>query len=106
MTNCAEIRPHTEENSIREQLKILNRQYDLFTKTKTMHKNNLIALLDQFFPGINRIFSSGPKRKMELKNGYSLSKDFGTQTVSGSTALKNFQRSIFPGAIKTTIIFR
>ena len=62
LTNWTEIRPHTEENSIREQLKILNRQYDLFTKTKTMHKNNLIALLDQSFPGINRIFSSGPKK--------------------------------------------
>ncbi len=62
MTNWTEICPHTENDSIREQLKILNRQYDLFTKIKTMHKNNLIALLDQSFPEINRVFSSGPKK--------------------------------------------
>ena len=62
LTNWNEIGPPTELNSIREQLKALNRQFDLFTKTKTMHKNNLIALLDQTYPGVNRIFTSGAKK--------------------------------------------
>lgn len=62
LANWSEIHSPSELDSVREQLKTLNRQYDLFTKTKTMHKNNLIALLDQTFPGINRVFSSSAKK--------------------------------------------
>ena len=40
------------------QLKTLNRQQSLYTKTKTMMKNNLIALLDQTYPGVNALFDS------------------------------------------------
>jgi len=40
------------------QLKRLNRQQGLYSKTKTMMKNNLIALLDQTYPGINALFDS------------------------------------------------
>ena len=46
--------PHT----IRYQLKTLNWQCGLYTKTKTMMKNNLIALLDQTYPGVNDLFGS------------------------------------------------
>ncbi len=62
LTNWNEIRSATEVDHTREQLKTLNRQYNFFTKTKTTHKNNLISLLDQTFPGINRIFSSTAKK--------------------------------------------
>ena len=62
LTNWNEIHCSVALDSVRAQLKTLNRQYDLFTKSKTMHKNNLIALLDQTFPGINRVFSSGAKK--------------------------------------------
>ena len=40
------------------QLKTLNRQQSLYSKTKTMMKNNLIALLDQTYPGVNDLFDS------------------------------------------------
>ena len=40
------------------QLKTLNRQQSLYSKTKTMMKNNLIALLDQTYPGVNALFDS------------------------------------------------
>ena len=40
------------------QLKTLNRQQGLYSKTKTMMKNNLIALLDQTYPGVNALFDS------------------------------------------------
>ena len=40
------------------QLKTLNRQQSLYAKTKTMMKNNLIALLDQTYPGVNALFDS------------------------------------------------
>ena len=45
-------------DTIRMQLKTLNRQQGLYAKTKTMLKNNLIALLDQTYPGVNALFDS------------------------------------------------
>lgn len=45
-------------DTIRMQLKTLNRQQGLYAKTKTMMKNNLIALLDQTYPGVNSLFDS------------------------------------------------
>lgn len=45
-------------DTIRMQLKTLNRQQSLYAKTKTMMKNNLIALLDQTYPGVNALFNS------------------------------------------------
>ena len=56
--NWAELRQHTPMDTIRMQLKTLNRQQSLYTKTKTMMKNNLIALLDQTYPGVNALFDS------------------------------------------------
>ena len=56
--NWAELRQHTPMDTIRMHLKTLNRQQSLYTKTKTMMKNNLIALLDQTYPGINALFDS------------------------------------------------
>ena len=54
----AELREYTPMDTIRYQLKTLNRQCGLYTKTKTMMKNNLIALLDQTYPGVNALFDS------------------------------------------------
>ena len=52
------LRQHTPMDTIRYQLKTLNRQQGLYSKTKTMMKNNLIALLDQTYPGANALFDS------------------------------------------------
>ncbi len=54
----AKLREHTPMDTIRYQLKTLNRQCSLYTKTKTAVKNNLIALLDQTWPGLNALFDS------------------------------------------------
>ena len=54
----AELREHTPMDTIRYQLKTLNRQCGLYTKTRTMMKNNLIALLDLTYPGVNALFDS------------------------------------------------
>ena len=54
----AELREYTPMDTIRYQLKTLNRQCGLYTKMKTMMKNNLIALLDQTYPGVNALFDS------------------------------------------------
>ncbi len=51
--NCANIRPLIR---FRMQLKMLSRQQSLYTKIKTMIKNNPIALLDQIYPSIDNLF--------------------------------------------------
>lgn len=58
LDNWAELRQYASMDTIRYQLKTLNRQQGLYTKTKTMMKNNLIALLDQTYPGVNALFNS------------------------------------------------
>jgi transposase len=58
LDNWAELREHTPMDTIRYQLKTMNRQYGLYTKNKTATKNNLIALLDQTYPGVNALFDS------------------------------------------------
>ena len=58
LDNWADLREYTPMDTIRNQLKTLNRQCGLYTKTKTMMKNNLIALLDQTYPGVNALFDS------------------------------------------------
>lgn len=58
LDNWVQLRQHTPMDTIRYQLKTMNRQYGLYTKSKTAMKNNLIALLDQTYPGANALFSS------------------------------------------------
>ena len=55
---------YVPENEIRKTLKVYNRQLSQYTKMKTMLKNNLISLLDQTFPDINRLFTS-PARESD-----------------------------------------
>jgi hypothetical protein len=45
-------------NTTREQLKTMNSQFDFFMKQKTAAKCNLISLLDQTYPGVNKFFDS------------------------------------------------
>ena len=46
------------EGDTRLMLKTCYRQYEQFSKMRTMQKNNLISLLDITFPDANRLFSS------------------------------------------------
>ena len=55
------LRQYSPMDSTREQLKTLNAQMDFFTVQMVAAKNNLIALLDMTYPGVNDLFSS-PKR--------------------------------------------
>lgn len=54
----AELRQHNPMDTVRSQLKTMNRQYALYSKNKTGLKNNLIALLDMTYPGVNAYFDS------------------------------------------------
>jgi len=58
LDNWVELREHTSMDTIRYQLKTMNRQYGLYSKNKIAFKNNLIALLDQTYPGVNALFDS------------------------------------------------
>ena len=48
-------------DTIRQQLKLCSRQYNLYMKTVVSLQNNLISLTDKTFPGVNELFSS-PER--------------------------------------------
>jgi len=58
LDNWADLREYTPMEAVRQQLKTANRQYQLYIKTKVSLKNNLIALLDQTWPGVNTFFDS------------------------------------------------
>ena len=59
--NWTELPQYFPEEDIRLMLKNCYRQYEHFSKIRTMMKNNLIALLDVTFPDANRLFNS-PRR--------------------------------------------
>lgn len=52
---CANIQ---SMDTLRNQLKTLNHQFAFYSKQKTASKNNLIALLDMTYPGVNTLFDS------------------------------------------------
>ena len=58
------LREYTPTDTLRKTLKIMNRQYIEFGKILVMQKNSLIALMDSFFPSVNKLFSS-PARKSD-----------------------------------------
>ena len=54
----AKLRQYSRMDELRNQLKTMNRQFGFYMDQKTAMKNNLIALLDQTFPGANNFFDS------------------------------------------------
>jgi len=58
LDNWAELREYTSMDTTRIQLKTLNSQFAFFMKQKVAAKANLIALLDQTYPGVNKLFTS------------------------------------------------
>ena len=49
---------YTPMDTIRYDLKTMHRQFQLSSKTKTALSNNLVALLEQSYPGANKYFAS------------------------------------------------
>lgn len=58
LDNWAELRQYSSMDTTREQLKTLNAQFDFFMKQKVAAKANLISLLDNTYPGVNKLFKS------------------------------------------------
>lgn len=58
LDNWQDLCQYTNMDTLRNQLKTMNRQFAFYTKQKTSYKNNLIALLDMTYPGVNTLFDS------------------------------------------------
>lgn len=58
LDNWQDLCQYTSMDTLRNQLKTLNRQFAFYSKHKTAVKNNLIALLDMTYPGVNKLFDS------------------------------------------------
>lgn len=87
-------------DQIRQTLKTCRRQYDQYIRLKVNLKNNLIALLDGTFPGINPLLKVPPEIRMGTKNGWILPESFGTVSAFVGTPRKRSQTSIENGAPK------
>lgn len=61
LDNWIQLPEYTPMDTVRQQLKLYSRQYDLYMKTIVALQNNLISLTDKTFPGVNELFSS-PER--------------------------------------------
>lgn len=58
LSNWISLKRYTPEDETRLLLKTCNRQYNQYMKLKVSLKNNLIAILDQTFSGLNEMFTS------------------------------------------------
>lgn len=58
LDNWAELRQYSSMDNTRTQLKTLNSQFSFFMKQKVAAKANLIALLDNTYPDVNKLFDS------------------------------------------------
>ncbi len=58
LANWETLRQYTPEEETRYLLKTMNTQYQLASKTLTAHTNNLIALMEQTYPGVKSLFTS------------------------------------------------
>ena len=61
LDNWTELRQYSGMDNTRTQLKTLNSQFSLFMKQTVAAKANLIALLDNTYPGVNKLFNSPPR---------------------------------------------
>ena len=58
LDNWDQLRQYEPMDTIRYQLKTMHRQFQLASKSETAFTNNLIALLEQTYPGIRKFLSS------------------------------------------------
>ena len=75
LDNWEELRQYSPMDTIRYQLKTLNRQFQLASKNRTACSNNLIALMEQSYPGVRSLFSSpvrsdGSQKWVDFANAF------------------------------------
>ena len=62
LSNWTQLKRYAPEDDIRLLIKTCNRQYGQYMKLRVSLKNNLISLIDQTFPGSNKMFCSPVRR--------------------------------------------
>lgn len=67
LDHWADLREYTPMDTVRQQLKIFSRQYNLYMKSRVALQSNLISLTDKVFPGVNEIFTSPERSDGHLK---------------------------------------
>ncbi len=58
LDHWTDLREYTPMDTVRQQLKIFSRQYNLYMKSSVALQSNLISLTDKVFPGVNELFTS------------------------------------------------
>lgn len=89
LSNWVSLKRYTPEDDTRLLLKTCNRQYNQYMKLKVTLKNNLIAILDQTFPGVNTMFSS-PVRADGHEKWVDFAKEFWHCEMVSSTSREKF----------------
>lgn len=100
LDNWVDLREYTPMDTIRQQLKLCSRQYNLYMKTVVSLQNNLISLTDKTFPGVNELFSS-----LERTDGHQKWMDF-VMTFGTATAFATSARMHSPSATRNGAIVR
>ena len=91
LDNWAHLRQYTDMDTTRLQLKTLNGQMEFFTNQKVAAKNNLIALLDMTYPGVNKLFDS-PVREDGSEKWVDFAKSFWHVDCVRKLGIKEFSR--------------
>ena len=91
------LQEHNGMDTIRYQLKTLNRQRELNVRNKTTLNNNLVSLLDQCYPDANRLFDS-PVRADGTQKWVDFVHTFYMWTASEPSACGPLRRGIRNGA--------
>ena len=94
---------YVPEEDTRLMLKSCYRQYQQYSKVRTMLKNNLISLLDTAFPDANRLFTSPPRADGSEK-WVDFVAAFGTASASAACLRRPLPPSTRNGAKSTATI--
>ena len=97
LDNWANLKQYTLMDELRSQLKNMNRQFDFYMKHKTAMKNNLIALIDQTYPGATPTLTASPV-KTAVRNGWIFLILIGMWIVFARCPCKPLQNIIKNGA--------
>ena len=87
-----DLKEYTNTDEIRSQLKTMNRQFDFYMEQRTAMKNNLIAILDQTYSGVNNFFDS-PVRKDGSQKWIDFAYTFWHVDIVRSMSLEEFSSS-------------
>ena len=86
------LKEYTNTDEVRNQLKTMNRQFEFYMDQKTAMKNNLIAILDQTYSGVNKFFDS-PARKDGKQKWVDFAYTFWHVDIVRSMSLEEFSSS-------------